>query len=304
MTLSRPILLLGAAGQVGAALAARLTRVGPLVSATRADADLERPRELRALVRRVGPALIVNAAAYTAVDDAETDEARCRRINVDAPAVLAEESARLDAPIVHYSTNYVFDGAASAPYGEDDLVAPLGVYGMSKYDGERAVASANPAHLILRTSGVYGWNGRNFMLRILALAHEREELQVVDDQFVAPTPASAVADSTVEAVSRVLRPGGDRAYGTYHLTAAGATTWHGFAERVLSLDPARASHRTRRLVGVRTEAYPTAAARPRNGVLNNDRFTRRFGFAIPDWEAELRRTFAEHSHRPCTTDER
>jgi len=297
VTLTRPILLVGAAGQVGSALALRLKPLGPVVSATRADADLERPEELRALVRRVVPALIVNAAAYTAVDEAEHDEARCRRINVDAPAVLAEEGARLKAPIVHYSTNYVFDGSAPAPYKEDDLVAPLGVYGLSKYDGERAVAAANPAHLILRTSGVYGWSGRNFMLRILALAHEREELQVVDDQLVAPTSASAVADSTVKALDRVLGPDGDQHYGTYHLTAAGTTTWHGFAERVLSLDPARARQRATRIVGVRTEAYPTAARRPRNGVLNIDRFTQRFGFAISAWDDELRRTFAEQSNR-------
>ena len=295
--LPRPILLIGAAGQVGSALAPRLARLGTVLSATRLDADLERPDELRALVRRVSPSLIVNAAAYTAVDDAEHDEARCRRINADAPGMLAEEGARLDAPIVHYSTNYVFDGMGSAPYREDDPIGPLGVYGSTKAEGERAVAASNPAHLILRTSGVYGWTGRNFMLRILALASEREELHVVDDQLVAPTPASAVADATVKALDRALNSGDEWASGTFHLTAAGSTSWHGFAERVLALDMTQATQRPTRLCAVSTEEYPTAARRPRNGVLNNDRFTRRFGFAIPDWEAELRQTFAEHPHR-------
>ena len=295
--LPRPILLLGAAGQVGSALAPRLVRLGSVVAATRLDADLERPDEIRALVRRVRPSLIVNAAAYTAVDDAEQDQARCRRINADAPGLLAEEGARLDAPIVHYSTNYVFDGTAPAPYLEDDPICPLGVYGSTKAQGEGAVVAANPAHLILRTSGVYGWTGRNFMLRILALASEREELHVVDDQLVAPTPAFALADATVTVLQQVLGSPGEWASGTFHLTAAGTTTWHEFAQRLLALDPARATVRRTRLVAVRTEDYPASARRPRNGLLSNDRFTRRFGFAIPDWEAELRRTFAERPHR-------
>lgn len=297
MTPPRPILLIGAAGQLGSALAPRLACLGTVVSATRIDGDLERPDELRALVRRVLPSLIINAAAYTAVDDAEHDQARCRRINADAPGLLAEEGARLDAPIVHYSTNYVFDGTAPAPYVEDDPVRPLGVYGTTKAEGERAVAAANPAHLILRTSAVYGWTGRNFMLRILALASEREELHVVEDQLVAPTPASALADATVKVLHRAMSSHGEWTSGTFHLTAAGTTSWHEFAQRVLALDPSRATGRTTRLVAVRTEDYPSAARRPRNGLLNNDRFTRRFGFAVPDWEAELRRTFAERPHR-------
>lgn len=295
--LPRPILLIGVAGQVGSALEPRLARLGTVVPATRRDADLERPDEIRALVRRVSPSVIVNAAAYTAVDDAERDEVRCRRINANAPGVLAEEGARFDAPIVHYSTNYVFDGTAPVPYREDDAIRPLGVYGATKADGERAVAAANPAHLIVRTSGVYGWTGRNFMLRILALARQREELHVVDDQFVAPTPASALADATVDVLERALSSGGEWTSGTFHLTAAGTTSWHGFAQRVLALDPARASQRVKRLVAVRTEDYPSVARRPRNGLLDNGRFTRRYGFAIAHWEAELRRTFAEHSHR-------
>jgi dTDP-4-dehydrorhamnose reductase len=290
----RPILLLGNGGQVGAALATRLAVLGPVVSAGRADADLTRPAELRTLVRRVAPRAIVNAAAYTAVDAAERDESACHRVNAEAPGVLAEEARRLGAPIVHYSTNYVFDGEAAAPYREDAPTAPLGVYGRTKALGELAVAAATPAHLILRTSGVYGWTGQNFMLRILALGREREELQVVDDQLVAPTPASMVADATVAAMRQVLD--GRAGYGLYHLTTTGATSWHGFAERLLALDPSRGEQRVKRVVAVRSEQFPTAARRPRNGVLDNDKFQRQFQVALPDWESELRRTIAEH-HR-------
>lgn len=289
----RPLLLIGAAGQVGAALASRLPSLGAVVSATRADADLERPAELRALVERVRPSAIVNAAAYTAVDAAEGDAERCGRINAEAPGVLAEAAARLGVPVVHYSTNYVFDGEAAAPYREDAPLSPLGVYGATKARGEAAVAAANPAHLILRTSGVYGWAGRNFMRRILALAREPEELQVVDDQLVAPTPAALVADATVSALRQVLAR--DGLYGTYHLTSSGVTSWFGFAERLLALDPARAGQRTARLRAVRSTEFPTAARRPRNGLLDNDKFTRRFGVVLPDWDAALRRTLADHA---------
>jgi dTDP-4-dehydrorhamnose reductase len=295
-TAERPILVIGGSGQVGAALVPRLAALGPVVSAGRADADLERPDELRALVRRVRPRAIVNAAAYTAVDDAERDAARCRRINVDAPAVLAEEGARLGAPLVHYSTNYVFDGASRRPYREDDAIAPLGVYGSTKALGESAAAAAWSRTLILRTAGVYGWTGRNFMRRILALAREREELQVVDDQLVAPTPASVVADATVVAVRQVLA-GGDELFGTYHLTSCGATSWFGFAERILALDPARAEQRATRLRAVSSTEFPTPARRPRNGLLDNDTFMRRFGVALPDWDVALARTLAEDATR-------
>jgi dTDP-4-dehydrorhamnose reductase len=294
----RPILLVGAGGQVGSALAPRLTALGAVVAATRAEVDLERLDELRALVRRVRPRAIVNAAAYTAVDDAERDVARCRRINADAPGVLAEEAARLGAPLVHYSTNYVFDGEARVPYVEEAAAAPLGVYGATKREGEEAVAAATPAHLILRTAGVYGWTGRNFMRRILALAREREELQVVDDQLIAPTPASIVADATVAALGQLLGPGaGDGLFGTYHLTSGGETSWFGFAERILALDPARAGQRTTRLRAVRSTEFPTAARRPRNGLLDNDKFVRRFGVTLPLWEVALRRTLTEDLNR-------
>ena len=288
-----PILLFGAAGQVGSALAPALARLGDVKCVVRADADLEEPAQLRSLVRRVAPRLIVNAAAYTAVDDAERDAERCRRVNADAPKVLAEESARLGAPLVHFSTNYVFDGEATEPYREDDPVSPLGVYGLTKAVGEQAVATANPAHLILRTSGVYAKTGRNFMLRILALARERDELQVVDDQFVAPTSASLVAEATVAAVTAAMARGeGSHLFGTYHLTTSGATSWLGFAERILALDPQPETQRARRLRGTSSADFPTPARRPKNGLLNTDAFARAFDFPLPTWDDELRRTMA------------
>jgi dTDP-4-dehydrorhamnose reductase len=286
-----PILLLGAGGQLGMELARRLARLRTVLPATRADADLERPDELRALMRRVAPSLVVNAAAYTAVDDGERNEAQCRRVNTDAPALLAEEAMRLAVPIVHYSTNYVFDGTSPDPYVEGSATAPLNVYGKTKLLGERAVSESNPAHLILRTAGVYSWAGRNFMLRMLALAREQDEIQVVDDQFVAPTLASDLADATSRIVERLLYGRwSETLFGTYHLTSGGGTSWFGFAQKILALDPLRSLHRTRRIRPVRSEKFPVAAQRPRNGLLNNGKFATHFGFVLADWAEALQRT--------------
>ena len=294
-TAGRPILLLGGAGQVGSELRPRLAALAPVVAATRTDADFEHAGELVALVRRVAPAVVVNAAAYTAVDDAERDAARCRRINADAPAVLAREAAQLGVPIVHFSTNYVFDGAASRPYVEEDPVAPLGVYGATKAEGEAVVAAANPAHLIIRTAGVYASTGRNFVRRIMELARERDELQVVDDQLVAPTPASALAEATVAMMSQLLTDRDDERFGVYHVTSAGEASWFEVAERILALDPAPAEQRARRLRAVRSAAFPTPARRPLNGLLNNDKARRAFGVALPPWDTLLQRALAGHA---------
>lgn len=288
----RPILLLGAGGQVGRALAPRLARLARVVGALRADADFERPDELRALVRRVQPRVLVNAAAYTGVDDAERDAARCSRINAVAPAVLAEEASRLGVPIVHYSTNYVFDGAQQEPYREDAKPSPLSVYGATKLAGELAVADANPQHLILRTAGVYARTGRNFVRRMLELAHTRAEIRVVDDQLVSPTPAWLVADATVDALRR-LDEGGGRAWGTYHLTTAGSASWFAFARRILVLDRAAATQRVTSLVATSSADYRTPARRPPNGVLAIDRFEDEFGRRLPRWDDALLRTMDE-----------
>lgn len=290
---ARPILLIGAGGQIGRRLAARLPRIAPVVVVGRDELDLENEGALRDRVRRHEPWLVVNAAAYTGVDAAESDAQRCERVNADAPAILAAESARLGASYVDFSTNYVFDGALARPYVETDAVAPLNVYGRTKALGEARIAAANPDHLIFRTNGVYEWKGRNFLRRILDLAHERDELRVVDDQIMAPTPAAAIAEAVAHVVARLREPGWDReAFGIYHLTAAGEASWFDFARLLLELDPDRPRQRCRSLTGIAARDYPVPAARPRNGVLDNGRFARTFGFALPDWRAELERTIA------------
>jgi dTDP-4-dehydrorhamnose reductase len=291
-----PILLFGAAGQLGRALEPRLRNFGPVLALTRAEADLDRPESLRAVVRSASPRLVINAAAYTAVDDAEHDEVRALRVNAESPRVLGEETARLGVPIVHYSTNYVFDGTSTRPYREDDAAAPLGVYGRSKLLGERAI-EANPQHLTLRLAGVYAQTGRNFMLRMLDLAREREELRVVDDQLVAPTPASAVAGATVEVLMAGMRGSATMPTGIYHLSCAGSTSWYGFAERILALDPCREQQCVKRLTPVRSSEFPTVAQRPLNGLLDNGKCARELGISLPDWEPALRRTLTEYAQR-------
>ncbi|HET7187965.1 MAG TPA: dTDP-4-dehydrorhamnose reductase [Gemmatimonadaceae bacterium] len=293
----RPILLLGSAGQIGSELATRLEALGVVIRATRADADFEQTAALRALVRRVEPGLVVNAAAYTAVDDAEHDRERCERINAEAPGVLAEEAARAGAPMVHFSTNYVFDGSAEVPYDEHAPTGPLSVYGWSKLRGEEAVAAAAPAHLIFRTAAVYGGTGRNFVRRILELAREREELRVVDDQLVAPTRASTIADVSVAAIGMWLgRTVEERGHGIYHLTSAGGTSWFGFAERILQLDPQRELHRVKRLRATTSAELGAPAARPRNGLLDTAKLARTFGITMPAWGDELERSLTDLRH--------
>lgn len=282
---------------MGSALVPRLASFGVVIPATRADVDLERAEDIRALVRRLQPRLVVNAAAYTAVDDAERDAERCARLNTRAPTVLAEETVRLGVPLIHYSTNYVFDGEASAPYPETAPTSPLGVYGATKAEGERGVAGASPRHVILRTAAVYGCTGRNFMRRMLELAREREELRVVDDQRVSPTPAWVVADATRAVVSDLF-DGRDEACGIFHVTTTGAASWHEFATQILALDPDRELHRARRVVAIRTTDYPTPARRPVNGVLAVDRFQRTFGVDLPPWEDALRQTLEDAATCP------
>jgi dTDP-4-dehydrorhamnose reductase len=287
-TSARPILLLGAGGQIGGALAPRLATLGPVVALGRAEADLSRPESLRAIVRAANPWLVINAAAYTAVDAAETDQSTCLRVNAESPAVLAEESARLGATLIHFSTNYVFDGTLDRPYREDDPATPESVYGRSKLLGEAALA-ANPAHLILRLAAVYATTGRNFLLRILDLSREREELRVVEDQLVAPTPASAVAEATVGIVGGLLDGTNRARSGVHHLTCSGSTSWYGFAERILALDPGREEQRARRLVPVSSTEFAAAAPRPLNGLLDCGLASRELGVTLPDWELELER---------------
>ena len=295
------ILLLGKNGQIGWELQRSLAPLGELVAldrySTSADGgtgDLTDPDGLRETVRRLRPDVIVNAAAHTAVDRAESEPELARAVNTRAPGVLAEAAREIGALLVHYSTDYVFDGSGSAPWREDASTAPLSVYGTTKRDGEDLIRASGARHLILRTSWVYAARGGNFARTMLRLAQERERLTVIDDQWGAPTGAELIADVTAHAVWQVLREPG-RA-GTYHLSAAGETSWHGYARFVL--DTARAlkpelAFRTQEVAPVPSSAFPTAARRPLNSRLDTTRLRDRFGLALPHWQSGVRRMLAE-----------
>ena len=291
------LLLLGGNGQVGRELRRSLLPLGELVVATRdggdadAAADFDAPASLAALIEQTAPEVVVNAAAYTAVDKAETDAEAAFRINAEAPAAIAQACVDTGALLVHYSTDYVFDGNATRPYREDDATAPLGVYGASKLAGEQAIRASGARHAILRTAWVYAAHGKNFLLTMLWLANERDELRVVADQIGAPTPAAWIADATAEIIRR-----GVMASGTWHLVADGETSWHGFAEAIV--DEAHALGliaRKPRVVAIPTADYPTPARRPAYSVLDTTRLQRDFGVAPPDWRDGLRRTLAARS---------
>lgn len=292
------ILLLGKDGQVGWELQRALAPLGELVACGRLEANLEDLAGLRALVRRVAPEVLVNAAAYTAVDRAETDAGRAQRINAEAPGVLAEEMARCGGWLVHYSTDYVFDGGKAGWYEEGDATAPLGVYGLTKRDGELAVQLAGGRHLIFRTSWVYGAHGANFARTMLRLAAEREELRVVADQYGAPTGAELLADVTALCLARLAHDAAlaARAGGLYHLVAAGETSWHGFARNVIAEARARGAPlkvADDAVHAIATADYPTPARRPANSRLATAKLQRTFGLCMPAWEAGVRRVVAE-----------
>ena len=287
------ILLLGANGQVGWELQRTLSPLGPVRAMERAEADLSDHDALVRTVRDVAPSLIVDAAAYTAVDRAEEEEGLARAINAEAPGLLAEEARKLGAALVHYSTDYVFDGAGDRPATEDDSVAPLNAYGRTKLSGEQAVRESGCAHLILRTSWVYSTRGRNFLLTVKRLAGELEELRIVADQKGAPTWARGIAEATALMLSRCGAPGDTGMLaekgGLYHLTAAGETSWHGFAEAIVDwLRETGQPVRCKRVVPIGTADYPTPARRPANSVLDCSRMRDAFGIGLPDWREQLR----------------
>ena len=269
------ILLTGRNGQVGWELERALAPLGEVVATDRSTLDLENEKQIRSVVRAVRPEVVVNSAAYTAVDKAESEPELAMRINGLAPGVLAEEAKRLGALLVHYSTDYVFDGEKAAPYVEEDAPNPINVYGRSKLEGEHAVQQSGCRHLILRTSWVYGARGKNFLLTMLRLARERRELRVVDDQVGAPTSSSAIARATVQSLGRSVQ-------GLYHFSAAGAVSWCGFARAIL----ARAGIDTP-VVAIRSEDYPTPARRPRNSCLDCSRLRADGGLRIASWEELL-----------------
>ena len=289
------LLLLGGNGQVGRELRRSLAALGELVVATRgggagdAAADFDAPESLVGLIARIAPDVVVNAAAHTAVDQAEQDRDAAFRVNAEAPAVLARACAARCALLLHYSTDYVFDGNATRPYREDDPTAPLGVYGESKLAGEVAIRDSGARHAILRTAWVYAAHGRNFLRTMLRLASERDELRVVADQVGAPTPASWIADAT----AAMLRRGIDDA-GTWHVVADGETSWHGFASAIMrEAVAAGLLARAPSVLPIGTADYPTPARRPAYSVLDTARLRRDFGLQPPGWEAGLRATLRE-----------
>jgi dTDP-4-dehydrorhamnose reductase len=291
------ILLTGKDGQLGFELRRALAPLGTVAAVGRLDADLADAAAVRALVRRIAPDVVVNAAAYTAVDRAEGEHDLAWAVNAAAPGVLGEEAARLGALVVQYSTDYVFDGAKEGAYTEDDVAAPLGVYGASKLAGERALAAATPRHLVLRTSWVLGTHGGNFAKTMLRLARERAPLRVVADQVGAPTPAALLADVTAHLLRQHARAGAERfPYGTYHVAASGATSWHAYARHVLAAALA-AGHSLATMpadvLPVSTADYPAAARRPANSRLDTGRFRRTFGLVLPSWQEGVDHVLAQ-----------
>lgn len=285
------ILLFGRDGQLGRYLKTDLRPLGEVVACARGDVDLTDSDRLRAFLLAQRPAIIVNAAAYTAVDQAESDEEAAFRVNADAPAAMAAVAREAGALLVHYSTDYVFDGRAQAPYAETAPTRPLGVYGRSKLAGEEAIRSAAPAHLVLRTAWLYSPHGRNFFKTMLRLAAERDELRVVGDQIGSPTYAALVSTATAHALAQIIREGDAERYsGTYHLTCAGAASWHRFAREIVAL-AGRTGVQVRE---IGTADYPTPAARPAYSVLDNGKFAAAFGIRLPPWEAALRQCMMEH----------
>lgn len=292
------ILLLGKNGQVGWELQRSLAPLGELVALDRRSVglcgNLEDLSGLVGTMEDVRPDVVVNAAAYTAVDKAESDAETAHRINAEAPGVLAAEAARIGAWMVHYSTDYVFDGTGSTPWREDDATAPASVYGRTKALGERFVAMGCERHLVFRTSWVYAARGGNFMQTMLRLAQERERLSVVNDQFGAPTGAELIADVTAHAIRDALA--GRAAPGTYHLAAGGETSWHGYAEYVIAA--ARRSAQAGRIKAqavdpVPASAYKTAAQRPHNSRLDTQKLQRAFGLQLPAWQQGVDRVLTE-----------
>jgi len=274
------LLITGSNGQLGWALARTLAPMGEVIAADRAALDLSKPETIAPMIRALRPDIILNAAAYTAVDKAESEPALAATINATAPGILAEEAKRSGALLVHYSTDYVFDGTKSTPYTESDVTAPLSVYGRTKREGEQAIEASGCEHLILRTSWVYGPRGKNFLLTILRLAREKPLLRIVADQVGAPTSTQTLAEATASILQ--CRQAGQS--GLFHLTASGHTSWHGFAKLIVSL----AGPPFPEVEPIPTSAYPTAAKRPLNSRLDCTKVSAQFGLELPDWELEAR----------------
>jgi dTDP-4-dehydrorhamnose reductase len=282
------ILLLGKNGQVGWELRRTLAPLAEVVALDYPEINFTDAPALRQLVAGTRPAVVINAAAYTAVDKAETETELCRQVNAVAPGVLAEAAKKTGALMVHYSTDYIFDGTKASPYVETDAPNPLGAYGRTKLEGDRAVKASGADHLIFRLCWVYGARGQNFMLTMQRLAREREKLRVVGDQLGCPTWSRMIAETTALALKQVLAGADRSAYnGEYHLAAGGYTNWHEFASRIIEWMP-EAERKCRVVEKITTAEYPTPARRPAYSILDCGKLQKTFGLRLPDWEASLR----------------
>ncbi|MFQ3679193.1 MAG: dTDP-4-dehydrorhamnose reductase [Pseudanabaenaceae cyanobacterium] len=292
------LLVTGISGQVGWELQRTLLPLGEVIPCDRAALDLTQPDQIPAVLQEIRPDVVLNPAAYTAVDRAESEPALAETVNAIAPGVLAEACRAVGALLVHYSTDYVFDGTGDRPYREDDAPNPLNVYGRTKLAGEQAIQAVGGDYLILRTSWVYGLRGQNFCRKMLALARERSHLRIVADQIGAPTWSRAIAELTAQIVAQNPR---DRS-GVYHLTAAGHTSWYGFAKAILALDPEANHHKVTVVEPIPSSAYPTPAQRPANSRLDNTKLYIHFGLALPAWEVGLALALDNHHNRKALVE--
>ncbi len=278
------ILLFGKVGQVGWELRRTLAPLCDLTCVDFPDVDFTKPESLRTWIRDTKPEVIINAAAYTAVDKAESDLALATKINADAPALMAQEAKKLGALLVHYSTDYVYDGSKTTPYSEEDPTGPLGAYGHTKLAGDQAIQAADCNHLIFRLCWVYGARGGNFMLTMQRLAREREKLRVVGDQFGSPTWSRMIAETTALAIKQVdTREKAAAATGVYHLCSSGHTSWHGFAKAIIDAMP-EAERKCREVESIPSSEYPTPTKRPAYSVMSCAKLERTFGLRLPDWK--------------------
>jgi dTDP-4-dehydrorhamnose reductase len=289
----RRVLLTGKNGQLGWELRRSLMPIGEVVALGHTELDLADPTSIRETIHAVGPDVIVNAAAYTAVDRAEQEPDLAMAINGVAPGILAEEAKRVGASVVHYSTDYVFDGVKSSPYSEDDVPNPLNVYGRTKLAGEQAIEAAGVPHLILRTSWIYGTRGKNFLLTILRLAWEGRQLKVVDDQIGTPNWSRTIATATAKILAdccsrKHTQAGFAQSNNIYHLSGSGQATWYGLARAIVEQAPERHGCDTSEVIPISSTEYPTLAMRPKNSVLANTKIGDAFGLITPHWRADLR----------------
>ncbi|OUL37716.1 dTDP-4-dehydrorhamnose reductase [Nostoc sp. T09] len=298
------ILLTGVTGQVGWELQRTLMTIGEVIPVGRSvnnpnlQMDLAQLDTIRRTIREVRPNLIINPAAYTAVDKAEKEPELAMAINGIAPGAIAEEAKRLGAAVIHYSTDYVFDGSKNTTYTEQDQPNPQNIYGKTKLAGEQAIASVGVPYLILRTSWVYSLQGKNFLLTMLKLAQEREEIKVVDDQIGAPTWSRMIAEVTAQILSQAPENISDFLVskgGLYHLTASGQTSWYGFAKAIFELDDRKSDRKLQRLTAITSKEYPTPASRPAYSLLDNQKLSTTFGLVLPDWERSLKLVMANNN---------